>query len=137
MSDSSQIKYELERIASHIPGVRWIRILHTRGTTHPKYRFDAAYLKRDKHKDDSWGPISTAVLSISERTLSELNQGDIQFTVVYGENGALFFLRIGKGQTWFLTFMVHGEVSVDQTIRYFRDRDYLDHFVPLLGDDPV
>jgi predicted regulator of Ras-like GTPase activity (Roadblock/LC7/MglB family) len=129
------IHHELDQITLHIPDVRWIRIISIDGLAHPMYRFDADLVKPETDEDseeDRLGPMSAASLSLSERIASEFDLGKSSFVVISGEAGTHILLPNGDGTEWCISFVVKGHPPIDQTIKYFKDRAYLAHIIPLL-----
>ena len=129
------VEEELRQIILSIPDIRWLRFVNVDGVAHPTYRYDADGHRRDTDLDrheDRKSAMTAAAMSLSERILYELVLGNRQNVVLNGASGTYFLLPIGDGTKWVISFVVIGQPSVDTTIKYFQDRQYLASILPAL-----
>jgi predicted regulator of Ras-like GTPase activity (Roadblock/LC7/MglB family) len=132
---NTTVEQEFQEITAAIPDIRWLRIISADGIIHPTARFDAGSVRRDTEIDkeeDRGGPLSAAVMGLSERIMAEMRLGNARYVVMAGDSSTYFLLPIGDGSEWFMGFLVKGQPSVDAILQYFQERDYLASIIPLL-----
>jgi predicted regulator of Ras-like GTPase activity (Roadblock/LC7/MglB family) len=132
---NAMVEHELQLMTATFPNIEWICIINVDGLPHPTARFDAGNVRREAglDKEEDWdGPMSGAILNVSERIMSVYRLGNLRSVTMAGDSGTYFLLPIGHDSDWLIAFFVKGQASVDAILRYFQERDYLASIVSIL-----
>ena len=131
----NMVEEAIHQITQAIPDIRWLRFVRVDGLAHPTYMYHDDGHRHDTEIDreeDRYSAMTAASISLGERILYELVLGTPKSVVLNGEFGTYFMLPLGDGSEWVISFVVKGHPSVDATIKYFQDRQYLASIVPAL-----
>lgn len=133
MTKHSIVEVIYLHILLKIPDILWIRIIHVDGLACSHYDYNSESVKNEPDildNEDLYAPMSAATLSLSERITSEMKLGVFRLTIIAGKDATHFFVPIGTGEKWFLSFAVAGHPSIDNIIAYFENRNFLAEIEP-------
>ncbi len=111
--DKSQVEQNLSRIARAVPEARWLALVTTKGLERGSY---PAQLPIEQDRVEA---MSAAILSLGERIARELEDGNLEYSVIAGSEGVTLVLVLSRD--YVLTLGLNPGTAVDTVLEKLRE----------------